>query len=274
MTCPTPPDVLAAFSTERDQRLIAQPLRMPDRTRGLIARESDGLCVFCGNPGMSLARLIPHGSGGPSRLPNLIYSCRACHKRRSYGECDALELAQLDGRPLSPALAGQRVEALAFCPQHPVPPAARRTLAGCRAYLSSTRWVHPRVPFLVAPMGDRVLLAALQVPTGEAGANLLSEVREAGGRNEGKGAWSISRANWQTVVWTLIERHAILHGAALSRSGHLESLGLANRSWRERWGVLFDDLADVRRDAPRKRHQGFRVGARSMRWTSAQAQRV
>lgn len=273
MHAPTPPDLLAAFSAERDRRLLTPPPRMPDRTRGLIARESGGLCVFCGNPGMTLARLVPHGSGGPSRLPNLIDTCRGCHKHRSQGEWDALELAQLEDRPLSPAIAAQRMDALALCPQHPVPPAARRTLEDCRAYLSTTRWVHPRVPFLVATLDDRVLLAALQVPVGEAGESLWSVVREAGGRSEGNGVWSIDRDVWLAVVWRLIDRHAILHRADLD-AGDATGAFAASRSWRERWGMLFDDVADARRDAPRKRHQGFSMSARSRAWCASTPRRA
>lgn len=272
MLNPTPPDLLAAFAAERDRRLISLPLRMPDRTRELIARESDRLCVFCGKPGMTLARLVPHGSGGPSRIPNLVYSCRGCHKRRSQGEWDALELAQLDDRPLTPALTSQRLDALAHCAQHPVPPAARRTLADCRAYLAATRWVHPRVPFLVSTAGDRVLIAALQVPMSEAGASLLSEVREAGGRCERDGVRSIGRADWQAVAWTLIERHAVIHSVSLGTEE--ASSERARASWRERWVVLYDDLADARRDAPRKPHRGFRAGMRSRAWAASQARRA
>jgi len=267
-------NAFAAFSTERDTRLISLPLRMPDRTRGLIARESGGLCVLCGEPGNTLARLVPYGSGGPSRMPNLVLSCRRCHKLRSHGDWDALELAQPDGRALSPALVAQRMDALALCPQHPVPPAARRTMDDCRAYLSATRWVHPRVPFLVAMTGDRVLLAALQVPLGEAGASLLSEVREAGGRFEENGVWSAGHAEWDAVVWKLIDRHAILQHATHDGSSGIPRVHTAHPPWRERWDVLFDDIADVRRDAPRKPHQGYRTGARSMAWTSAQAKRA
>jgi len=249
-------------------------LRMPDRTRGLIARESDGLCVFCGEAGNTLARLIPYESGGSSRMLNLVLSCRRCHKLRSHGDWDVLELAQLDGRALSPALVAQRMAALALCPQHPVPPAARRTLDDCRAYLASTRWAHPRVPFLVSTVGERVLLAALQVPLCDAGASLLSEVREAGGRIEENGVWSIGRAEWDAVVWKLIDLHAILQRA--THDGSREPMGArpANLPWRARWDVLFDDLADARRDTPHKRHQGFRIGARSIAWASAQAKRA
>lgn len=272
MLNPTPPELLAAFSTERDRHLVSVPLRIPDRTRELIARESDGLCVFCGNPGMTLAHLVPHSSGGPSRMPNLVYSCRGCHKRRIQGEWDALELVQPEGRALPPIRAAQRLDALAHCPQHPVPPAARRTLADCRAYLAATRWVHPRVPFLVSTAGDQVLVAALQVPMGEAGENLLSVVREAGGRCERDGVWSISRADWQAVAWTLIERHSVLHAVALGAKG--ESAESAHAPWRERWSVLYDDVADARRDAPRKPHRGFQVSARSRAWAASQARRA
>ncbi len=272
MRSPTPPDLLTAFAAERDRRLISIPLRMPDRTRALIARESGDLCVFCGNPGMTLARLVPHSSGGPSGMPNLVYSCRGCHKRRSQGQWDALELAQLGDHPLTPALAAQRMDALAHCPQHPVPPAARRTLADCRSYLAATRWVHPRVPFLVSTAGDRVLVAALQVPMGEAGASLLSEVREAGARCERDGMWSIGRADWQALSWTLIEQHAVLH--AVAPGIEKESAESANGSWRERWFVLYDDVADARRDAPRKPHRGFRAGMRSRAWAASQARRA
>lgn len=274
MPSPTHSDLLAAFSTERDRRLLALPLRMPDRTRELISLESGGLCVFCGNPGMSLAHLVPHGSGGPSRMPNLVLSCRGCHKRRSNGDWDALDLARPDGRTLSPALTAQRMEALALCPQHPVPPAGRRTLDDCRAHLASTRWAHPRVPFLIAMAGDRILLAALQLPLSEAGVSLLSEVREAGGRSEGDGVWSIGRTEWDAVVWKLIDRHAILYCTARDGHGELAGAHAATRSWRERWDVLFDDLVDARRDAPRKRHHGFQVGARSRSWMAAQARRA
>lgn len=272
MRSPTPPDLLTAFAAERDRRLISIPLRMPDRTRALIARESGDLCVFCGNPGMTLARLVPHSSGGPSGMPNLVYSCRGCHKRRSHGQWDALELAQLGDHPLTPALAAQRMDALAHCPQHPVPPATRRTLADCRAYLAATRWVHPRVPFLVSTAGDRMLVAALQVPMGEAGEGLLSVVREAGGRCERDGVWSIGRADWQAVAWTLIERHSVLHAVALGAKG--ESAESAHAPWRERWSVLYDDVADARRDAPRKPHRGFQVSARSRAWAASQARRA
>lgn len=265
------PDHLAAFAAERDRRLISAPLRMPDRTRSLIARESGGLCVFCGEPGMTLARLVPHGSGGPSRVPNLIYSCRACHKRRNQGEWDALELVQPGGHPLSPVLATRRLDALAQCPQHPVPPAARRTLADCRAHLAATRWVHPRVPLLVALVGDRVFLAVLQVPMGEAGESLLSEVREAGGRCERDGVWSMDRADWSAIAWMLIDRHAVLYRTQLDSCGETDALKTAAPPWRTRWDVLLDDLTDTRRDAPRKRHRGFQIGTRSRMWMAAQA---
>ena len=274
MTTSLPPLVFAAFSAERDRRLIAPPLRMPDRTRELIARESGGLCVFCGNSGNTLSRLIPHGSGGPSRMPNLVYSCRACHKKRGHGDWDALEFAQSEGRSLSPALLAQRDESLALCPQHPVPPAARRTLAECRAHLSATRWVHPRVPFLVASVGTRVLLAVLQLPTGAAGENLLSVVRETGGRAESGGVWSIGAADWTKLAWRLIDQHAILFEF---KCGDMQAElrgSPAGVPWHERWNQLFHDVAEARRDAPRKPLQGFRAGSRTRAWLKNQPKRA
>jgi hypothetical protein len=116
------------------------------------------------------------------------------------------------------------------------------------------------------------LLAVLQVPMGEAGGSLLSIVREAGGRCERDGVWSISRADWQAVAWTLIERHSVLHAVALGAKG--ESAESAHAPWRERWSVLYDDVADARRDAPRKPHRGFQVSARSRAWAASQARRA
>jgi hypothetical protein len=274
MTSSTLPAVLSEFTTERNRRLVSLPVRMPNRTRQLIAQQSGGLCVFCGSQGMTLARLVPHGSGGVSRMPNLVYSCRTCHALRSQGAWDALELAEENNRALTPALAAQREEALMLCPQHPVPPAARRTLAECRAYLSATRWVHARIPFIVSTLGDRVLLAALQVPMGEAAASLLHEVREAGGRTEGSGIWSVASCEWQTLTWRLIDRHAVLYWCALNGAETGTHVSKTGKPWHERWDVLFDDVADTRRDAARKRHQGFRQSARSRSWEAGQRRRA
>lgn len=262
---------LALFAEERDRRLMESPQKLKANARTLVRHSEEGLCAHCGEQiATTVERLVPTSSGGSVHASNLIRSCRSCHKRRL--QWDVLELAQLDGRALPPALAAQRMDALALCPQHPVPPAARRTLDECRAYLSTTRWVHPRVPFLVSTSGDRLLLAALQVPLGEAGASLLAVVREAGGRSDGNGVWSIGRADWSAVVWKLIDRHAILQ--FISSDAEQRSAAAPNAPWRERWHVLFDDLADARRDAPRKPHRGFRVGARSRAWMANQGRRA
>ena len=276
MTSPTPPNLLATFSQQLNEHLVSLPLRMPARTRDVVARESKGLCVFCSEKGMTLARLVPHNAGGPSRMPNLIFSCRACHRRRNQGDLDALELEQTGGLTLPPALIAQRYEALATCPQHPVPPAARRSLDDCRAYLTETRWSYPRVSFLLAQAGARMLLAALQVPLGEAGGSLVELVREAGGRSEGNGVWSIGIDTWPDVAWQLIERHAILNACDLNRAstGVVQHVVLPGGPWRERWGQLFDDMAGARRDAQRKPHHGFKRGSRSRAWTAGQSRRA
>jgi hypothetical protein len=250
---------------------MESPQKLKANVRTLVRHSEKGLCAHCGEQIVTtVERLVPASSGGSIHAGNLIRSCRSCHKRR--WQWDVLELAQLDARPLSSALAAQRLDALAQCPQHPVPPAARRSIAECRAYLSETRWRHPRVPFLVSVVGDRVLLAALQVPLGEAGASLLSEVREAGGRSEGGGAWSIGRADWSDVAWKLVDRHAVF--SSITLDAEHDAWLPANASWRERWHVLYADVAEARRDAPRKQHQGFRVGARSRAWMAKQERRA
>jgi hypothetical protein len=250
---------------------MESPQKLKANARTLARQSEEGLCAHCGEQiATTVERLVPASSAGSIHARNLIRSCRSCHKRR--WQWDVLELAHLDGRQLSSELAAQRLGALNECSQHPVPPAARRTIGECRAYLSSTRWVHPRVPFLVSVVGDRVLLAALQVPLGDAGASLLSEVRETGGRSEGGGVWNVGRAAWSDVVWTLIDRHAVFSSITLDAEGDVWSP--ANASWRERWHVLYADVAEARRDAPRKRHQGFRVGARSRAWMAKQERRA
>jgi hypothetical protein len=262
---------LALFAEERDRRLIESPQKLKANVRTLVRHSEEGLCAHCGElVATTVERLVPASSGGSNLAGNLIRSCRSCHKRR--WQWDVLELAQLDGRQPSSELAAQRLDALSQCSQHPVPPAARRIIAECRAYLSETRWRHPRVPFLVSMVGGRVLLAALQVPLGEAGASLMSEVREAGGRSEGGGVWSIGCDDWPDVVWKLIDRHAVF--SSITRGAESDAWPPANASWRERWHVLYADVAEARRDAPRKQHQGFRVGARSRAWMANQGRRA
>jgi hypothetical protein len=253
-------DVLTAFATERDRRVVASPPRPPDRTGALIAREWDGRCFLCGKAGMTLAQLVPHSSGGPMRSPNFVFSCRACHKLRQHGELDVLELLT-DGEATGhERLMRQREDALMLCPQHPVPPVARRSLAECRAYFSATRWMHPRVPFLVSETAHNVLLAPLQLPAGPAAECLTDEIREAGGRRASDGVWSIGRESWNVLSGRLIDRHAILYRVADDAA--LNILPPANAPWRERWHVLYEDVAAARRDALRKPHQGFRAQQR------------
>jgi hypothetical protein len=250
---------------------MESPQKLKANARNLVRHSQEGLCAHCGEQiATTVERLVPASSGGSDHAGNLVRSCRSCHKRR--WQWDVIELAKFDERRISSALATQRLNALVQCSQHPVPPVARRSIAECRAYLSASRWTHPRVPFLVSVVGDRLLIAVLQVPLGEAGASLLSEVREAGGRSEGGGVWSVGRAAWSDVVWTLIDRHAVFSSITLDAEGDVWSP--ANASWRERWHVLYADVAEARRDAPRKRHQGFRVGARSRAWMANQERRA
>jgi hypothetical protein len=242
---------------------------MPDRTRGIIEREAGGRCALCGEKGMTLALLVSFNAGGHSRQPNLLFVCRGCHKKRD--DLDVLELAQTENRSLSAHLSSQRVDALSQSPQHLISTMHRRTIADCRAHLSSTRWLHPRVPFLIATLPDRVLIAALQIPTGEAGGRLLDEVREAGGRSETEGVWSIGCADWNALAWRLIDRHAILYRHDLGFDAAVPNSSNTKREpWRARWDELFDDLADLRRGEPRKRHRGFQRSAKSKAWVAAQ----
>jgi hypothetical protein len=242
-------DILLAFATERDRLVLASSPRPPDRTSALIAREWDGRCFHCGKPGMTLAPIVPHVAGGPLRAPNLVFSCRACHKLRQHGDLDALELlGDCEGSQRERALR-QREDALMICSQHPVPPAARRSLADCRAHLSDTRWIYPRVPLLISAHDDVVLLAPLQIPTGPATDRLLDEVRGASGRRASDGIWTVHRKDWDALAWRLIDLHAVLR----SVSPHAQ----ARATWKDSWDVLFDDVHDVRRNAPRKPHRGF-----------------
>jgi len=262
-------DSLASFIAERDRRLVLMPPRMPDRTRGIIEREAGGRCAICGEKGMTLARLVPFNAGGSSLHSNLLFVCRGCHKKRD--DLDVLELAQTESRSLPAPLLSQRMDALSQSPQHLIPTMHRRTIADCRAHLSSTRWRHPHVPFLVSTLPDRILIAALQIPTGEAGGKLLDEIREAGGRSEKEGVWSIGRADWNALVWRLIDRHAILYRHDLGFDAAAPNSAASNREpWRARWDELFADLADLRRGEPRKRHRGFQRSAKSKAWAAAQ----
>jgi hypothetical protein len=200
---------------------------------------------------------------------NLIYACRSCHKLRHLH--DVFELAQTENRSLSAHLLSQRMDAFSQSPQHLIATMHRRTIADCRAHLSSTRWLLPRVPFLVATLPDRVLIAALQIPTGEAGGRLLAEIREAGGRSETEGVWSIGCADWNALAWRLIDRHAILYRHDLGFDAAVPNSSSTKREpWRARWDELFDDLADLRRGEPRKRHRGFQRSAKSKAWATTQ----
>lgn len=264
-----PPAALASFIAERDRRLVLLPTRMPDRTRSIIEREAGGRCALCGEKGMTLARLVPFNAGGSSLHSNLIFVCRGCHKKRD--DLDVLELAQTENRSLPAPLLSQRMDALSQSPQHLIPTMHRRTIADCRAHLLSTRWLHPRVPFLVSTLPDRVLIAALQIPTGEAGGMLLDDVRETGGQYETEGVWSIGAADWNALAWRLIDRHAILYRHDLGCDAALPNSAASNREpWRAWWDDLFGDLADLRRGEPRKRHKGFQRSAKSKAWAATQ----
>jgi len=263
---------LASFIAERDRRLVLLPPRMPDRTRGIIEREAGGRCSICGEKGMTLARLVPFNAGGSSLHSNLLFVCRGCHKKRE--DLDVLELAHSENRSLPPPLSLQRMDALSQSPQHLIPTMNRRTIADCRAHLSSTRWLVPRVPFLVATLADRVLIAALQIPTGEAGGKLVDEIREAGGQYETEGVWSIGAADWNALAWRLIDRHAILYRHNLGCDAAVPNTASSKREpWRSRWDELFADLADLRRGEPRKRHRGFQRSAKSKAWAATQGRR-
>jgi hypothetical protein len=147
----------------------------------------------------------------------------------------------------------------------------RRTIGECEEYLSATRWQHPRVPFLVATVPAGVLLAALQIPVGDAGASLLDEVREGGGHCESNGVWSIGQADWNALAWRLIDRHAVLFRHDLGFDAAAPNDAPLQPPWRSRWGELFGDLADLRRGTPRKEHRGFQQSAKSKAWFAAQA---
>ena len=262
-------DFVRTFIAERDRRLVLLPPRMPDRTRGIMEGEAGGRCALCGEKGMTLARLVPFNAGGSSLHSNLLFVCRGCHKKRD--DLDVLELAKTENRSLPAPLLSKRMDALSQSPQHLIPTMNRRTIADCRAHLLSTRWLQPRVPFLVSTLPDRVLIAALQIPTGEAGGKLLDEVREAGGQCETEGVWSIGRADWNASAWRLIDRHAILYGHDLGFDAAVPNIASSNREpWRARWDELFADLADLRRGEPRKRHRGFQRSAKSKAWAATQ----
>jgi hypothetical protein len=82
---------------------------------------------------------------------------------------------------------------------------------------------------------------------------------------ETDGIWSLGRADWEALAWQLIERHAILYRVDLGFDVEVAAAPFArtgNVPWRAQWGLLFDDLADTRRCAPRKAHQGFTMSGK------------
>ena len=52
----------------------------PKVKRAVLGRD-EGLCIFCGRPGLPEAHIVPRSHGGLGIEQNIVTVCRACHDR-------------------------------------------------------------------------------------------------------------------------------------------------------------------------------------------------
>lgn len=209
--------------------------------RKLVLAGAD--CWLCSGVAKQVQHLIPERAGGLTRYENLIGSCASCSAARL--DQDVLEFVESNGKALTIEQGKQRMNALATAAMNRlVPRKARATREVCRSYLEEKRWQHPRVPLAVIPVGDTVFVSPLQVRAGSYAGALVTAMKQAGGDDLGDGLIAVPGNTWTDLVWSLIERHAIL---VVDRTPQKEG-----DQWRDDWHVLLPSVDDVRRGAVRK----------------------
>ena len=58
---------------------------IPATVKLIVNRRDNGLCVYCGRPGLPEAHFIPRSKGGLGIPQNILTLCRSCHDAFDHG---------------------------------------------------------------------------------------------------------------------------------------------------------------------------------------------
>lgn len=54
---------------------------IPQKVKREVYERDNGLCIFCGKPGMPNAHVVPRSQGGLGVPQNIVTACAECHRR-------------------------------------------------------------------------------------------------------------------------------------------------------------------------------------------------
>lgn len=54
---------------------------IPQKVKREVYERDNGLCIFCGKPGMPNAHVVPRSQGGLGVPQNIVTACSECHRR-------------------------------------------------------------------------------------------------------------------------------------------------------------------------------------------------
>lgn len=54
---------------------------IPQKVKREVYERDNGLCIFCGKPGMPNAHVVPRSQGGLGVPKNIVTACVECHRR-------------------------------------------------------------------------------------------------------------------------------------------------------------------------------------------------
>lgn len=64
----------------------ARATDIPRKVKEAVYRRDNGLCIFCGRPGLPEAHYIARSHGGLGIEQNIVTACRYCHERMDNSE--------------------------------------------------------------------------------------------------------------------------------------------------------------------------------------------
>ncbi len=205
-----------------------------------IIGKANGICWHCGEHAILVMPLFSSALGGGRAEQNLVAACARC--RVCFADLDPLTPAWEAGELHPRTKAEQRLEALAACLQHLVPPRVRTSAAVGTAWLKGNRWTFPRQPLGVFCGAHQTWIAPVSASPGTSWTSLLQLLKQAGCRSvEGiPSVMEVDSPSFQEIAWTLIEHGALLtpvdvRGLPEFRASEAGKNGPS--AWRRQWNL-------------------------------------